>query len=180
VQGDVGDPNLGDGDTDVADIQIQIANFDLMPTGTAFGSGAGLGDPGTADLIYDRNTGDVWLDPSDAPGGVLTSFRLEDSTLNAPGVATFPGHGLSTDTASEISWTDPFSGESVVLHIGPILPSGLNTVAALDTYLATANYTGSLGSGGPFDFELFVIPEPASWLLLAGGSLLSLIRGRRS
>ena len=64
--------------------------------------------------------------------------------LNAPGVATFPSGGLTTDLPTEISWNNLFGGFTGKQVLGPVFPTGM-TLKQLALFLDNADYTGQLG-----------------------------------
>ncbi len=64
------------------------------------------------------------------------------------------------------------------MNIGAIIPAGLD-LEGLGSFLTDTNYAVQ-GGGGPF--ELYVVPEPSSLVLLVAGAafgLLMMIRRRR-
>ena len=172
-----------DGDTD---FDGDVDNRDL---GASFGNFSGpesdrLGDSADrADLIYDSGDGNVKLDASEAAGGVITNFVLGNAPggagFNAPGVANFPFVSpFTTDTITEISQTDGTAiGVSGITDLGNIFPTGL-ALTGLESFLTDVSYVGVLGSGNP-EFDLKVVPEPASILLMVLGLLGVLTRDRR-
>jgi len=165
-----------DGDVDNIDFGALYGNF----TGPGAGNATDTGD--RADLIYDAATGNVKLDPSEAAGGVITNWAFENASaaFSSPGVVVFPtvGFGLETDTAGQISQTDvTMAGFGYLADIGNIFPTGL-TLEALQSLLTTASYVGTVGSG-QVDFDLIVIPEPATLALVGVGACLLLLRRRR-
>jgi len=122
-----------------------------------------------ADLIYNLVTGEVFLDQSEAAGGIITNFVLIDNegALNT-GVVDFPFPGiLKTDLPTEISQTDGLMAgmPTDVWNLGPIFPTGMS-LSALEAFLDQAFYVGALGSGVQ-DFDLVAVPEPATLVLLA-------------
>lgn len=139
-----------------------------------------------ADLIYDRATGDVVLDQSEAAGGVIVNFVLQsDGAFRAPGVASFPYTGqLITDQVDEISQTDPLLAglPENPFSLGPILPPGLS-LDQLESVLSLRVYVGTPGTGvGTFDLFVREVPEPSTASLLvalAGGVAGGLGRRRR-
>jgi len=166
-----------DGDVDNVDFGALLGGF----TGPLAGNATDSGD--RADLIYDAATGNVKIDPSEATGGVITNWAFENASaaFNAPGVCVFPtvGYAMNTDTAGQISQTDvTMAGFSYLADLGNIFPTGL-TVEGLQSLLTTASYVGTVGSG-QVDFDLIVIPEPATLALLGLGGVGMLIRRKRS
>ena len=140
-----------------------------------------IDDPDNADLIYENFSGNVMLDATEAPGSEITSFVLGDieGGLNAPGFATFPSGGLTTDLTIEISWSDVFNGFTGVHDVGDIFPTGLDLVG-LEAFLDDADYVGSFGTGAQVFDLVVVVPEPSSLVFLAigGVALYTLVRRR--
>ena len=144
-------------------------------------------DTGEANLIYDPITGNVKLDPAQAPGGVILNFVLKDTEggFNAPGVAQFPFSGiLITDLPTEISQTDPTTtGFSATWDMGNIFPTGMPDAGTVAAFLDTATYVGQLGTG-VHEFDIVTrgandppVPEPAG-LGLIGLAMLAVKRKR--
>lgn len=116
------------------------------------------GDPTVADLLYDPDTGDILMDQTEAPGGIITNFVLQsDGNFIAPGVADFPFAGIFfTDLDFEISQSDPLTAgwdaADNPWNLGPILPSGFS-LDQVTQIITSARYVGQLGSG-IHDFEI--------------------------
>ena len=167
------DGTVASGDTDVDSSDILIA------TGNFTGPGGGIPDVspgvvgvGEADLIYDPGTGEVALDATDTPGGVLTGYVIQDAEGGLlPGGHTPILAGTTTSLATEISEANPFGGVNGSNSIGVILPIGMD-LAQLTAMLDSATYTGELGSGvcslelNVVEDQVEVIPEPATIALL--------------
>ena len=163
----------GDGDVDNIDFGASLGGFTNVLAGNL------IDDPGRADLIYDRATGNVKLDASEAAGGVITNFVLQNDpgALDFdPSVVDFPFAGLfQTDLPTEISNTDGTAvGFSGIYDLGNIFPPGLDLVD-VQAFLTRATYVGQLGTGNP---ELDLVPEPSSLVLLVLATLCGLVRLR--
>jgi hypothetical protein len=157
------------------------AGADAAADGSATSAGA---DDGSANLIYDPDTGNVMLDASGAPGGIIINFVLESHGQFLPG-ADFPYQGVfTTESPNEVSQSDPLTSgwpaDANPWNLGAILPPGLTRPELLDL-LTRRTYVGQLGSGVR-EFEV-VIPEPGTMVLLGIGMVglgLSLRRRRRA
>jgi len=171
-----------DGDVDNADLGLVAGEF----TGALAGNKTD--NPGIADLIYNPATGNVKVDASEAGGGVVTSFQLENAAgdlrpanYQGPTGGTF-GTPVSEDgyedvTTKVIADSDlTFAGFTGIHDFGNIFPTGMD-LDQLEAFLKTAVYTGAKGSGQPM-FDL-VIPEPATLALLGLGGFGLLARRRR-
>jgi hypothetical protein len=166
----------GDGDVDNADIGVTAGAF------TGAGAGNLIPSPNIADLIYDPVTGNLTLDPSQAAGGIITSFQFESNGefLDANYNPVFGGF-FQDVSASVMADSDlTFVGFDDLQNLGNVLPTGLDLVG-LESLLRTAVYTGALGSGQQeIDLRLAAIPEPGSMAMLALGCLLINSRRRRA
>ena len=171
-----------DGDVDNADLGFVAGEF----TGALAGNKT---DSGTiADLIYDPATGNVKVDASEAAGGKVASFQLENAAgtfipTNYIGLTggTFgtpvAGDGYEDVTTHVIGDSDmSFAGFTGIHDFGNVFPAGMD-LDALEAYLTTAVYTGAKGTGQQ-QFDL-VIPEPATMALLGLGGFGLLARRRR-
>jgi len=117
-----------------------------------------------AELIYDPVTGNVRLDASAGPDGVVTSFQLETPAgtfvpANYIGLTGGTFGGIYENvTASVIGDSDlSFAGFSGVHNFGNIFPAGMDQ-AQLYSYLTTAVYTGLPGNGQN-EIGLTIAPE---------------------
>lgn len=171
----------GDFEVDSDDFALAASNFFPMGFG---GVGGGItSDPDPAEVIYNAATGEVFLDQTKAPGGVISTFILTGS-FAAPGTASFPFSGaLFEDDPSVISQSDPASyaptlGFSSNPHnLGAILPTGLDSLS-ISSFISGSAYVGLTGTGVR-EFDLVVIPEPTtSTLFLAALVLAVRMRGR--
>jgi hypothetical protein len=185
-------PNATHADGDV-DSDLDVDEDDFVAALPDFGLEGGLGgfngsltsDPDPALLLYNSLTGNVRLDQTNAPGGVISTFILESSgAFASPGTAVFPfGIDLLTDQASDIAQTDdasfdPAPGFATNPHdLGPLLSTGLD-LAGLNSAISSAVYVGETGTGVR-EFVLVVVPEPTSLLLFAVGYTVFLWSRRR-
>ena len=117
-----------------------------------------------ADLFYDSDSGNVWVNAREAGGGVVTSFQFEnDAGTFIPGNYVGPTNGLyggllEDVTTKVIADTDfSFVGFGGTHRFGQIFPAGMNQ-AQLEAYLTTAVYTGALGTGQE-DIDLRLLPS---------------------
>lgn len=185
-----------DGDVDNSDLGLSYGNFTgpketlgLIELGMTLEprmANAGSGDypnNGIADLLYHPVSGEVWLDQSQAAGGIITNFVLRDNEGGMlPANANFPFLGVfKTALATEISQTDPLaSGWSAGQNpwaLGAIFPSGMDA-AQLAAWLDQATYVGELGSG-VHSFDLHVVPEPGTAALALSLAVVAAVFGLR-
>jgi hypothetical protein len=140
-----------------------------------------------ANLVYDPTTGNITLDATEAAGGVITSFQLENGgagTFNPGNYNSLSGTGgfggffqdVTTNTIGDSDLT--FVGASGLIDLGDVAPTGLD-LAALEAYLSSALYAGQAGSG-QLEFDLVVVPEPSSLALLGLSGVMLLTRRRRA
>jgi len=172
----------GDGDVDNTDLGQAFGNFTgpvlppaplespaKMAASVVAPANAVAGSPDRADLLYDPAGGEVFLDQTEAAGGIITNFVLGDAEAGLiTGVVHWPYAGsLKTDLPYEISQTDPLSAglPADVWSLGPIFPAGLDQ-QGLESFLDQATYVGELGSG-MYELDLVALPEPATLALLA-------------
>jgi hypothetical protein len=183
----------GDGDVDNTDLGEAFGNFTgpvLPPTEMVRATDLLAEPPASArnaadraDLLYDPASGEVFLDQTQAAGGVITNFVLADDQGGLQtGVVAWPYAGaLQTDLPYEISQTDPLSEglPEDVWNLGAIFPGGMDQVQ-LEAFLEQATYVGQLGSGVA-TFDVIAVPEPASLSLLgiALASLSVVLNSRR-
>jgi len=122
-----------------------------MVSSTALADGNLTDSSDIADLIYDPEVGNVWLNAKEAAGGVISSFQFE----NDPGTfrpenyvgstAGIYGGIVENVTTKVIADTDlSFTGFSGTHNFGNIFPAGMSLVQ-LQSYLTVAVYTGQLG-----------------------------------
>jgi len=116
------------------------------------------------DLFYDPTTGNVTLDASEAAGGVITSFLLE----NAPGgdgfITRFAGLPFVSQPViapEQIATADPLqTGFGGTHELGRIFPPGLDA-AGLASFLTRMVYIGQAGTG-EVAFDLIVTVSPVA------------------
>ena len=181
----------GDGDVDTADVTQVIGNFTGAVSGVqslvASASVAAVGLALNPDLIYDPDSGEVFID---ADGAVILSFNLQsDGAFNAVFTQdelnddTLNVTGLQDNTESAIGWVSAlvaanlgYSGvENDPAFIGAILDANLS-LADLEGLFTNNQWAGPNGTTGVFD--LVVVPEPTSVALLGLGGV-ALLRRRR-
>jgi|GEM_PF-4152487 len=159
---DKGDIDL-DGDIDNIDFGALYGTF----TGPGIPTGyEGTDNSNRADLIYDPNDGNVVVDASEAEGGVITSYALQNLWgLMEPNEATLYAFPNSTDTttAYQISQTDyNQTGFSSTLDLGDILPADMD-LAELEEFFLNYSYCGTVGTGY-WEFDLLVkCDDPQTW-----------------
>jgi hypothetical protein len=152
-----------DGDVDSTDIAAVAGAF----TGARTPGNWTNGSVG-ATLTYSPDDGQVWISASEAAGGIITSFQLENAAgtfvpagYAGPAGGSFGG-ALEDATTHVIADTDlTFTGFSGVTSLGTIFPTKMDQ-AALEAYLTTAVYTGQPGSG-QMRFKPVVVVLPADY-----------------
>ncbi|REJ67087.1 MAG: hypothetical protein DWQ31_11530 [Planctomycetota bacterium] len=108
-------------------------------------------DPAAPDLVYDAQTGDVYLDPRDT--GTINLYVLRSDDAFLPANHTPVLGGVATSVVGEISEAS-LSPISTPMGIGQILPSGLTLVEVFNT-LTTRDVTTGLGQPAlQFDVQL--------------------------
>ncbi len=178
----------GDGDVDNSDLGEAFGNFtgpvvaeaaeqstlmvqacgDDISAIQSTATGTDLGN--RADLIYNIVTGEVFLDQSEADGGIITNFVLQTDDADGfnTGVVNFPFYELyMTDETFEISQTDALVRGFVggdIWNLGAILAAGLSQ-AELEAFFSKAMYVGAQGTGVQ-NFDLLTVPEPSTGVLL--------------
>lgn len=174
-----------DGDVDNSDLGQAFGNFTgpVLPPSETLLTAVSATDspviaalsPTLADLIYNPLTGEIWLDQTEAAGGIITNFVLGDLQGGFSNANTqFPFLGaLKTNLPFEISQTDPLFGglPTDVWSLGQILPTGMNA-AGLTAFLDQATYVGALGTGVQ-NLDLVVVPEAGSLVLCGLASLVA-------
>jgi len=144
--------------------------------------------PDRADLLYDPQTGNVKLDPTETAAGTIINFILENAEggadFVAPGTAAFPWSQrpmpFIVDEPLEVSESDQFMmGFDTVWDLGDIFPPGMS-LAELDAFLTRATYVGGfVDNKGTGMWEFDLIPEPSALALLALGAAGLAVRKRR-
>ncbi len=177
MDGDVDFAEYAFGDDDgISDLNILIANV---------GSGAGdlgtdsAGDSGTAELVYNYVTGEVWFDNA-------------DSTINLIELAVNPGEGLALDPTKSGDYQGAGPNEDTTTVLQYFVPSGLGTgedqVGAAG-YMTTGLTELVQGTDVLFRYQrageqlqdgvITIVPEPATMLLLGLGGAAALIRRKK-
>lgn len=119
-----------------------------------------------ATLIYSPATGNVKIDAAQAPGGVVTSFQLQNSQGTfVPSQYVSPGGGFggSSEDVSTVVIGDSDAtgvGFTGTHDFGNILPKNLS-LNDLQTVLDVRAYSGTLGTGLQ-QLDLVVIAPPAA------------------
>lgn len=170
-----------DGDID---FDADVDNADITAVAGAFtgakvpGKWATATLPAGATLRYRPSDGQVWLTASEATGGIITSFQLENAAGTfVPANYTGPASGsfggtLKNVTTTVLGDTDlTLFGASGRVSLGPVFPTGMD-LAGLTAYLKNSVYTGQAGSGQKL-FTLVVEPDaptipPGSLTFVAG------------
>ena len=165
--------NDGDEDVDNTDLLTAFGNFTGPTANSTSISAPNALDPNQSDLIYDPATGNLTINPTEGPGGVLTGYVLQSDGQFLPGEHNQVLGGLLTAIADELSEAT-FGGISSLADLGNVLAPGLS-LAELEALLTTANYTGTFGTGVQ-RLDIVRIPEPATMILLGLGGLLTVLR----
>ena len=178
----------GDSDVDNSDIGSVFGNFGfsaitrnaLSLFAIAESADTAIAEPANANLVYDPSTGTVVLDGIQSVGAVITNFVLEteDAFVDFASVTNAFGSTFFTATAAEISASDSLTDGLQQIDLGRILAAGLSQ-SQLQDVLTSATYVGTLGSGVQ-NFDLVVVPEPATLAMLGAGVLMIATRRRRA
>lgn len=180
-----GDVDL-DNDVDADDFEIAAGNYGSTAVSTGL-TGQYFGpitlDSTPAQLLYNSATGEVLLDQTNAPGGVISNFILFslNSSFLPPDPNDLPfGEELGASEVALIANSDPNSFSpsagfpSNPHSLGSILPAGLDS-STLPLEVTQAVYVGETGTGVR-EFALVVIPEPATLALALVGLCVSFRR----
>jgi len=151
-------PEVLDGDAD-RDGDVDNVDFGML-YGAFTGPNPleGTDNADRADLIYDPATGTVTLDASDAEGGVITSYALENllGLLEYGDANLYDFDANSTDyaTAYQISQTchDMDEGIEAKWDLSDIFPTGMSLTELTD-FLDLGKYCGTPGTGY-YDFDV--------------------------
>ena len=136
---------------------IAFVSIAFISSFSAMGAG-NLQDGLDADLIYNRDTGNVILDPTDTDAGRLISFtlsRIFDAGDLRPDnfMPPFADTGFNTDAS--VNQIGQLDGTLVGLDsphdVGDIFPAGFESAEQLSQYLSLAIYASALGQGGELD-----------------------------
>lgn len=166
--------------------QLQIDNLRTSP------SMAPIDNPTFANLVYNWTTGSVRIEPTThllspgsppaGDGGQITSFGFTPASgqlgFNAPGIATFPDHGFRVDYPDDIGWFDLTTPITSPVDLGQIFPPGFRTVDELNDYLDDYSYIGAPNTGLR-GFDLIIVPEPSTVILLVGAWTVGYLFSRR-
>jgi len=155
----------GDGDVDNVDFGTLYGNYSGPGMPTDPNTLLGTDDPNRADLLYDPQTGHVTLDASDANGDVITSYAIEndDGLLNYWEADLYDfNDSMDTTTPYQISQTDlDQDGLSGTWDLGNIFPEDM-TLAELEAFVDTGQYSGDLGSGY-YDLDLLCFEDDSMY-----------------
>ncbi len=165
-----------DGDIDFDGI---VTNTDITAVAAAFTGAktAGKWTNGTAGatLRYRDTDGQVWIHASEATGGIVTSFQLENAAGTfVPANYTGPvggsfGGSVKDVTTKVLGDTDlTLAGAGGTVSLGTVFPTGMD-LAGLTDYLKTAVYTGQAGSGQK-QFTLVLAPPPPPTITISSAS----------
>jgi hypothetical protein len=168
--------------------QFTVTGSPLTPATVNPIVGAGnLTDGVNPDLIYNKVTGEVKMNLDDLVPlySNFPSFHLENDLL----LVHLANHDGSFNVAQSQSEISQLSFHDIALNanrvgldyvdlgswhlgqnmsFGNLLPPGIPDAAALRNYFAAAGYGNSSRVG---DFDLFVVPEPGSFAMLAIGAI---------
>ena len=179
------------GIVDQGDYDILYENFGRseLLAARAFGIAASAAE-NTVDIVYDPNSGEVILDPSDSSGSIA-AFKLITTDAFNQGVANAPFQRFVADPNSFLPDGDTFIVSETQIgqidihgsglpeggfNFGPILPTGLS-LGDVQAQLSGSQILGASGSDASFGFVQ--VPEPGTLCgaMMLGGVLL--LMGRR-
>lgn len=153
---------------------VLITLLGAQASDAAFISPAELGDPNVPDLIYDKNSGEVILDPD---GTGIIGYILENATNDFIAMQHTPVLGgvvTSHSAVIEEASLTPLAGPT---SIGFVFPLGMD-LATLDSFLTSRAVSPGLNLATE-EFELVVVanappvPEPSTYVM-GGLALLGL------
>lgn len=133
-------------------------------------------------ITYDASNNSLWISGLDGAVRTLVSdYSLTGTLLSSFNIVSTFGNAsaLALDPADGTLWrTD---GLSSTLTLEQYARSAPGSFGVTETPLNTQVYTGIAAGavGGEFQFTGTVVPEPSTWALLVGGSLLVALSSRR-
>lgn len=146
-------------------------------------------EPPLATLTYNMTNGNVKLDPSSAPGGRISAFRLASNmafsvpeTMTVNGVTVNTSVFLSTANESNLRFTaTPAGAFRGIADLGSILPPGLDFVSLASLFTFQTYSSPATGGEVRFFRYVIVVPEPATGTIgLLGAGLLLFFPLRRN